>query len=382
MRCAVAIQDALKDQKDFLLRIGVHIGDVVAEGGDVIGSGVNVASRIVQFAQPDGVVVSGDVWRLASNQADLNATALGPRQLTGASEPIEVFELETGLTKPRRIPIHRDLIARRFPQITVLYFAAAWLIVEGVKWYVNRHIMSPHLIDLSFVVTPSFTPTVLILAYSRNTGTNIVKWGLSANVIASAIIVGTLFGGKDLGAATRTVTAVDEEGKRIERVIPKTGFLKKVVLFDFENASGDSTLNWLQYGITDLVHIDVLQDVFVDATPIGYMVLPRWGTGAYEQMKEAGYPGAVGLPLTLMTKLAGEWRQEYFLSGSFTKQNDDFSVRTELRETKTSKLIAENTFEGKDIFRLADELSLQLKRDLGVPAPTSKSSGTFRCQSL
>ncbi|RFF26988.1 MULTISPECIES: tetratricopeptide repeat protein [unclassified Wenzhouxiangella] len=93
VRCAVAIQEA---EKDFALRIGIHIGDVVIEDEEIYGSGVNIASRIESLAPPGGICLTADVWHQTRNHTDLQATRLGHRELKGISLPIELYKLEPG----------------------------------------------------------------------------------------------------------------------------------------------------------------------------------------------------------------------------------------------------------------------------------------------
>ena len=56
----------------------------------------------------------------------------------------------------------------------------------------------------------------------------------------------------------------DEQGNQIEQVIPKSQFRKKVALFFFVNKTGDSKLDWLQYGFVSLLEFDFVQDPFLD----------------------------------------------------------------------------------------------------------------------
>src|SRR5262245_24132178 len=56
--CAHAIQEALRDDADLRLRIGIHIGDVILSNGGIIGDGVNIASRIHALAEPGSVCIS------------------------------------------------------------------------------------------------------------------------------------------------------------------------------------------------------------------------------------------------------------------------------------------------------------------------------------
>nr|WP_264187406.1 adenylate/guanylate cyclase domain-containing protein [Ruegeria arenilitoris] len=68
--CAIAIQRAMQDREPDVprvqciqLRIGIHLGDVISEGSDVFGEGVNVAARLEAIAEPGGVCISEDVYR-------------------------------------------------------------------------------------------------------------------------------------------------------------------------------------------------------------------------------------------------------------------------------------------------------------------------------
>lgn len=129
-------------------------------------------------------------------------------------------------------------------------------------------------------------------------------------------------------------------------------------MFFFDNETSDSTLNWLQYGIPDMVGYDLSQDIYLQI---------KSGYNFYEKIKEAGFPQAVRVPLTLKKKIADDLHIAYFVSGSVTGQNGQFSVKISLHDTKTGKSIAKNSFSGKDVFTLVDDISIQLKHDLEIP---------------
>lgn len=85
------------------VRVGVHLGEVfVAEGGDMLGHGVNIAARIQQMATPGAVLVSGDVKR--SVRGDLGARLLprGNVRLDKMQETLPVFELKAAASQRRR----------------------------------------------------------------------------------------------------------------------------------------------------------------------------------------------------------------------------------------------------------------------------------------
>jgi adenylate cyclase len=99
-RCAVDIQravaerNALPSSKErIVLRIGIHVGDVVEEGQDIVGDAVNVASRIEPMAEPGGICVSGSVYDQVRNKIDLPIEKLGPRTLKNVEFPVDIYRI-------------------------------------------------------------------------------------------------------------------------------------------------------------------------------------------------------------------------------------------------------------------------------------------------
>lgn len=79
-----------------LLRIGVHVADVTAaDDGDLLGDGINVASRLEREARPGEILVSGDVRRQLRSRRHFVFRSLGTRELPGIGDPVEVYALET-----------------------------------------------------------------------------------------------------------------------------------------------------------------------------------------------------------------------------------------------------------------------------------------------
>lgn len=285
-----------------------------------------------------------------------------------AKEP-EIERTKTRLTvkksqvRKTRISFLKDLLQRRVPQILGIYFLGHFIIIMFMEWLVHRYPLSPHLIEFSTVALASIIPTIILLAYFHGrTGHyswgRVEKIGIPVNLLVSAVLLFALFQGKDLGATTTKITLTDEEGQTIERVMPKNEFRKKFALFFFENETGDSTLNWLQYAIPGMLGYDLSQDLYLDIKS-GYLF--------HNKMKKAGFSEGIGLPLTLKNKIADDLHMKHFVSGSFTKQNEELSIKTSIFETKRGKLIAESTFDGMDIFKLVDEMSIKLKHDLEIP---------------
>jgi TolB-like protein/class 3 adenylate cyclase/Flp pilus assembly protein TadD len=98
--CALAIQAALRDEPDLRLRIGLHVGDVVAREGGLHGDGVNITARIRPLAEPGGVCVSDEVVHAIRNQDNLRTTPLGSHDLKNVGRPVSVYALEGEAASP------------------------------------------------------------------------------------------------------------------------------------------------------------------------------------------------------------------------------------------------------------------------------------------
>ena len=91
--CAGALIHAC-NKKDIDLRIGIHLGDVVEEDGDIFGDGVNVASRLEQTASPNQVLVSAPIHRDIKNKDRIQSTFIEEKQLKNVDEPVRIYSVE------------------------------------------------------------------------------------------------------------------------------------------------------------------------------------------------------------------------------------------------------------------------------------------------
>ncbi len=99
--CAVEIQRVLhdynlssKEEWRIRLRIGIHLGDVIRAGGDVLGDAVNIASRIEPLAAAEGVCLSEQVYDQVRNKVPFRLIKLERRELKNVAFPIDVYKLE------------------------------------------------------------------------------------------------------------------------------------------------------------------------------------------------------------------------------------------------------------------------------------------------
>ena len=91
VECALAIQQAAREVEHLELRIGIHQGDVVREGNDILGDGVNIASRIEEYAPVGGVAVSGKIQQDLISQPQYEVRLLGEFVLDGLAQKAEIY---------------------------------------------------------------------------------------------------------------------------------------------------------------------------------------------------------------------------------------------------------------------------------------------------
>lgn len=101
VRAALALQLDMLQQPEVPLRIGMHTGDVIINENDIVGDGVNIASRLESFAVPGSIFISYKVYDDIKNQKDIQTVSLGKFRFKNVKENAEIFALSNaGLTIP------------------------------------------------------------------------------------------------------------------------------------------------------------------------------------------------------------------------------------------------------------------------------------------
>ena len=112
-RCAVQTQQGMAKRNENVpadqridMRIGIHIGDIIIEEGDIFGDGVNVAARLEGIAQPGGISISEDAWRQVQGKVTANFVDTGEQRLKNIPRPVRVYCLnlmeKAPLSRPPR----------------------------------------------------------------------------------------------------------------------------------------------------------------------------------------------------------------------------------------------------------------------------------------
>jgi len=373
VRCAISIQTRLKDE-ELTIRAGIHIGDVIFKEGDVFGSAVNTAARIEPMAPPNGICISEAVMKQIENKDDIIAISQGKKELKGVGAPIEIFQIFIeGVSEKQKQTIgyiFKDLWSRYVIQIMIIYLIASWILKQAVDAITSNYLLSPHLVDLTWIILISLIPAVFLLAYfhgKRSSGrwTTIETYGIPANFILTILLAVFLFEGKDLGGATETKILEDEDGEEYELTILKSEYRKKMVIFFYENSTQDTSLTWLQYALPFIIDFDLSQQLIVQAhTSVEYMV----------KLRDAGYNNGLGAPWMLQKEIAEFYGHDFFMTGSFDLENDEYKVTTNIYNTGSGELISEFEVVNKNIFSVIDEVSKNIYDGLKLPSSLTKES--------
>ncbi len=103
VECAIAIQKLMAERnagtpedKRIVYRIGVNLGDVLIEGDDILGDGVNIAARLEGICEPGGVLISGAAYDHVRGRIDADFVDLGEKDLKNIARPVRVYAVKTG----------------------------------------------------------------------------------------------------------------------------------------------------------------------------------------------------------------------------------------------------------------------------------------------
>jgi len=125
-RCAVEIQRGMSERNEpvspdrhIVLRIGIHVGDIILEDGDIFGDGVNIAARLEGIAAPGGICISDDAFRQVRDKIDIAFEDAGERQLKNIARPVKVYLGQLGNTPTKAETVSA---ASNKPSIAVLPF--------------------------------------------------------------------------------------------------------------------------------------------------------------------------------------------------------------------------------------------------------------------
>lgn len=187
--CAVAIQPAMvereadvSEDRRIQYRIGINLGDIVIEGDDILGHGVNIAARLEGLAQPGGVVISGTAYDHLKTNVDVNYESLGDVQVKNIEDPVRAYRVlaegEVAVAPPKP--------KRRWPVVPTAAAVLLALLVGGAWWWTERPEFVPA--DSAKMQHALDKPSIAVLAFDNRTGDpeqENVSDGISEDIIST-----------------------------------------------------------------------------------------------------------------------------------------------------------------------------------------------------
>jgi pimeloyl-ACP methyl ester carboxylesterase len=286
--CALALQGALRSHPDLRLRIGIHLGDVLRRNGEVIGEGVNVASRIRPLSEPGGVCVSEPVYQMVRSRQHVSARALGPQTLKSVAAPVSVYALSASNPgeparkqgRPRRWLLAAGL---GIALLAALLFAAsrpgiqAWAALQLPKLFgrpIEQQIAfaeTPDGVRIAYATTGAGPPIVFVLGWGTHLtegmgsplydGAGFLSWYSRDHLVVR-------YDGRGFGLSDREVTdfSLDARVRDLETVVDALG-LERFALYGY-SAGGATAIAFAER------HPERVSQLVLAATMAGAASLP------------------------------------------------------------------------------------------------------------
>src|SRR5262245_40873105 len=129
--CA-AVQATVAADRRIVFRMGVNLGDVVVEGDDLLGDGVNIAARLEQLSDPGGVLLSGTAFDQLQGKLDVPLDFAGEQHVKNIARPVRTYRIRMqGTGQPWRLRARHYLGSGR---IAAAVLIVALLVMGGVWW--------------------------------------------------------------------------------------------------------------------------------------------------------------------------------------------------------------------------------------------------------
>ena len=149
VRCAIAIQTEMSvwrgvGEAEVQLRIGVNLGDIIVDGDDVYGSGVNLASRLEAMAEPGGICVTAQAYDQLRSVLDAVYEDIGEQTFKNIAEPVRVYKVNASRERSAASPVRRTPRRKSLPFQQAIYAAIALVVVGTSAWFANGHLSGPN----------------------------------------------------------------------------------------------------------------------------------------------------------------------------------------------------------------------------------------------
>ncbi len=190
-RAARAVNDPIPPERRLELRIGVNLGDVIVDGDDIFGDGVNIAARLEALAQPGTVCISHTVYEHVRNKLDLHYRSLDSHRVKNIAEPVRAYSVGVAAAAPRagrwRTPLATAVGALALMAAGLI----AWALYAGAGRELSGFGVTPKPVEVASLATPASLagrPAVAVLPFknmSGDAGQDFFSDGITEDVITA-----------------------------------------------------------------------------------------------------------------------------------------------------------------------------------------------------
>ena len=174
VRCAVDIQRELEarnvdlpEDRRMRLRIGVNLGDVIVEGGNLLGDGVNIAARLETLADPGGISLARSVFDQVKKQLDLGYEYLGEHEVKNIAEPIQIYRVLTDTEAAGKVIGETKRATQSWKRMALVAAVVGLIAVAGVSlWQPWAPDVEPASIERMAFPLPD-KPSVAVLPFAN-----------------------------------------------------------------------------------------------------------------------------------------------------------------------------------------------------------------------
>lgn len=365
LQCATDIQkelavdnSALEAAQQMHLRIGLHLGDVIVDGADIYGDGVNIAARLESIAQPGGIVLSKQVHDHIGDKVAVTFVSLGKQTVKNINRPIEAYRVDLS-----------DETATDEKNAAVIRFGSFELdttlfeLREGEQ----RVAVEPQAFDLLLLLVNNRERTVTKdEIFAAIWGDRIVSdAALSSQVKAVRRAIG------DDGASQKMISTVHGRGFRFiapvetagpggvansiseSRVLAAIASQPSVAILPFVNMNRDPDEDYFADGITEDITIALARN--------------RWLT-VIARNPAFSFRGSTDS----IRRIGEQLDANYIVTGSVRKAGTRFRISAELVDAETEHSVWSERYDRDmvDIFELQDEISemiaARIESELGL----------------
>lgn len=258
LQCAVAIQQATQRDNEsvppeerLLLRLGLHVGEVLEEsGGNLLGEGVDVAAQVQALAAPGGICLSGAMHDLVKNGGDFEH--IGERKLKNVAEPITAYQVVAPGVERARFHFWAELKRRNVVKVGAAYGIVAWVLVQAASIILPTFDTPEQVMRGVVISVVAGFPVALILAWIYElTPLGLARSNEPPSHAPNSRLTGRRLIGTGIGVAAAAVVLIVVYRNMPSAAGPETARQETIAVLAFDNLSADASDEYFSDGVAD-----------------------------------------------------------------------------------------------------------------------------------